>query len=109
MARQGTYLGTLEGVNHLDLVGWISTARYKWAELTGREIKFKPATFYLGVADHLARHVEGQSATEGVQDEEDRTDGSLEAAGKKPEDTTETSHAGAGVDLAESHKAEDTR
>ena len=34
-------------------------ARYKWAELTGREIKFKPATFYLGVADHLARVVEG--------------------------------------------------
>lgn len=46
-------------MNHLDLIGWINTTRYKWAELTGREIKFKPATFYLGVADHLARHVEG--------------------------------------------------
>ena len=64
---QGTYLGTLEGVNHLDLVGWINTARYKWAEFTGREIKFKPATFYLGVADHLARHVEGQTHDTGAQ------------------------------------------
>lgn len=32
---QGTYLGTLEDVNHLDLVGWINTARYKWAEIRG--------------------------------------------------------------------------
>nr|VWO94333.1 Triacylglycerol lipase [Ganoderma boninense] len=63
-ARQGTYLGTLEGVNHLDLVGWINTARYKWAEIMGREIKFKPATFYLGIADHLARVVEGQESLE---------------------------------------------
>ena len=61
---QGTYLGTLEGVNHLDLVGWINTARYKWAEIMGREIKFKPATFYLGIADHLARVVEGQGHPE---------------------------------------------
>ena len=42
------------------MIGWLNTARYKWAEFTGREIKFKPATFYLGVADHLARHVERQ-------------------------------------------------
>ena len=58
---QGTYLGTLEGVNHLDLVGWVNTARYKWAKIMGREIKFKPATFYLGIADHLARVVEEQA------------------------------------------------
>jgi len=56
---QGTYLGTLSGVNHLDLVGWINTARYKWAEMMGREIKFRPATFYLGIADMLAGEVEG--------------------------------------------------
>ncbi|KAF8477857.1 Alpha/Beta hydrolase protein [Gautieria morchelliformis] len=61
-SKWGTYLGTLENVSHLDLVGWINTARYKWAELTGREIAFKPATFYLGVADHLARVVEGQES-----------------------------------------------
>jgi triacylglycerol lipase len=58
-AKWGKYMGTLTDVNHLDLVGWINTARYKWAELTGREIKFRPATFYLGVADILAREVEG--------------------------------------------------
>ena len=40
-------------------MGWINTARYKWAELTGNEIKFKPATFYLGIADYLAKAVEG--------------------------------------------------
>ncbi|EKM61294.1 uncharacterized protein PHACADRAFT_84056, partial [Phanerochaete carnosa HHB-10118-sp] len=59
-ARWGTYLGTLEDVNHLDLVGWVNTARYKWAQIIGREIKFKPATFYLGIADHLARVAEEQ-------------------------------------------------
>ncbi|KAK1228667.1 lipase 2 [Marasmius sp. AFHP31] len=63
-AKWGKYLGTLEGVNHLDLVGWINTARYKWASMTGREIKFRPATFYLGVADMLAREVEGQANAE---------------------------------------------
>ena len=46
-------------MNHLDLVGWINTARYKWAELMGNKIKFKPATFYLGIVDHLAKAVEG--------------------------------------------------
>ena len=60
-------------MNHLDLVGWINTARYKWAEIMGREIKFKPATFYLGIADHLARVVEGQEqheTEEGAEHEE---------------------------------------
>lgn len=47
-------------MNHLDLVGWINAARYKWAEMTGRHINFRPATFYLGVADMLAERVEGQ-------------------------------------------------
>lgn len=50
---QGTYLGTLESVNHLDLVGWINQARYKFADFMGRSIPFKPGTFYLGVCDHL--------------------------------------------------------
>lgn len=53
-------MGTLENVSHLDLVGWINTARYKWAAMTGREIKFRPATFYLGIADMLAEKVENQ-------------------------------------------------
>lgn len=41
------------------MVGWTNTARYKWAEITGREIKFRPATFYLGIADWIAGEVEG--------------------------------------------------
>jgi Mn-dependent DtxR family transcriptional regulator len=49
----------LEDVNHLDLVGWVNTARYKWAELTGKSIRFKPASFYLEVAARLAEEVEG--------------------------------------------------
>lgn len=85
--QQGTYLGTLEGVNHLDLVGWINTARYKWAEIMGREIKFKPATFYLGIADHLARVVEGQEqprgAEEGEQGEADRPAPERETSGER--------------------------
>ena len=56
---QGKYLGTLEDVNHLDLVGWINVARYKLAEWAGKEIKFKPATFYLGIAHTIAEQVEG--------------------------------------------------
>lgn len=59
-SKWGTYLGTLSQVNHLDLVGWINTARYKWAEMMGKEIEFRPATFYLGIADMLAHEVEGQ-------------------------------------------------
>jgi len=72
-AKWGTYLGTLTDVNHLDLVGWINTARYKWAELRGREIQFKPATFYLGVADLLARKVEEQAPLD--EDAAERDDG----------------------------------
>ena len=30
--------------------------------MTGREIKFKPATFYLGIADMLAGEVDGVPA-----------------------------------------------
>jgi triacylglycerol lipase len=49
----------LEDVSHLDLIGWVNTARYKWAELTGKSLKFKPASFYLEVASTLAEEVEG--------------------------------------------------
>ena len=90
---QGTYLGTLEGVNHLDLVGWINTARYKWAEIMGREIKFKPATFYLGIADHLARVVEGQ--------EQHEQEAELGEGGARPEPERETSDERKGRERAE--------
>jgi hypothetical protein len=54
----------LTDVNHLDLVGWTNTARYKWAEMMGKDIKFRPATFYLEITDWLARDVEGQPPIE---------------------------------------------
>ncbi|WWC68777.1 uncharacterized protein I206_102712 [Kwoniella pini CBS 10737] len=53
-AMWGEYRGTLVGVNHLDLVGWVNTVRYTLAGWTGKPIAFKPATFYLEVADYLA-------------------------------------------------------
>ncbi|KAJ3784585.1 Alpha/Beta hydrolase protein [Lentinula aff. detonsa] len=58
-AKWGKYMGTLQNVNHLDLVGWINPARFKWAEMTGKQINFRPATFYLGIADMLAKEVDG--------------------------------------------------
>ncbi|KAG0704366.1 Alpha/Beta hydrolase protein [Suillus ampliporus] len=60
-AKWGTYLGTLSPVNHLDLVGWTNAARYTWAAIRGKEIPFKPASFYLGVADFLAGVEESES------------------------------------------------
>ncbi|KAF6766583.1 triacylglycerol lipase [Ephemerocybe angulata] len=60
LEKEGPNDGLLQHVNHLDLVGWINTARYKWAEIMGKEIEFRPATFYLGIADMLAKEVEGQ-------------------------------------------------
>ncbi|WVQ94713.1 hypothetical protein IAU59_001793 [Kwoniella sp. CBS 9459] len=53
-AMWGEYRGTLVGVNHLDLVGWVNSVRYAMAGWTGKPIAFKPATFYLEVADYLA-------------------------------------------------------
>ncbi|WVR03961.1 hypothetical protein IAU60_000960 [Kwoniella sp. DSM 27419] len=53
-AMWGEYRGTLVGVNHLDLVGWVNTVRYTLAGWTGKPIAFKPATFYMEVADYLA-------------------------------------------------------
>ncbi|KAJ4484907.1 Alpha/Beta hydrolase protein [Lentinula edodes] len=66
-AKWGKYMGTLQNVNHLDLVGWINPARFKWAEITGKQINFRPATFYLGIADMLAREVDGVVDEDGNQ------------------------------------------
>jgi len=53
-AKWGEYRGTLLGVNHLDLVGWVNQVRYALSGWTGNPIAFKPATFYLEIADYLA-------------------------------------------------------
>ncbi|KAK7064377.1 Alpha/Beta hydrolase protein [Favolaschia claudopus] len=99
-AKWGTYLGTLQGVSHLNLVGWINTAQYKWAEIMGREITFRPATFYLGIADMLAGEVEGQPPIDlkegsGAESQLERTP---MAAGNA---------AGVGVDVAEDSRGVD--
>ncbi|KAG5647563.1 hypothetical protein DXG03_008916 [Asterophora parasitica] len=70
-SKWGTYLGTLSHVNHLDLIGWINAPRYKWAEIMGKEIKFRPATFYLGVADMLAGEVDGVPKDDGSGESHD--------------------------------------
>ena len=36
----------------------------------GKEIQFRPATFYLGIADMLAREVEGQDELDPLEDGE---------------------------------------
>ncbi|KAJ6519641.1 Alpha/Beta hydrolase protein [Mycena sanguinolenta] len=102
-AKWGTYLGTLQGVSHLNLVGWINTAQYKWAEMMGREITFRPATFYLGIGDMLAGEVEGQPPMDqqkgDVSDVEMRREGSLSS--------TTGNEAGRGVDVAEDSRGVD--
>ncbi|KAJ6509348.1 Alpha/Beta hydrolase protein [Mycena vitilis] len=91
-SKWGTYLGTLTGVSHLNLVGWINPAQYKWAEMMGREITFRPATFYLGVADMLAGEVEGQPPVDRQGTEQAPTAGN---------------EAGRGVDVAEDARGVD--
>lgn len=53
-AKWGEYRGTLLGVNHLDLVGWVNQMRYMMSSLTGNPIPFKPATFYLEMVSCFA-------------------------------------------------------
>jgi hypothetical protein len=79
---QGTYLGTLQDVSHLDQVGWINAARYSWARFRGRDIAFHPATFYLSIADHLARDVDGVQPASGAI-EEDPWDASSDRGGSE--------------------------
>jgi triacylglycerol lipase len=56
--------------------------------MMGKEIKFHPATFYLGIADMLAREVEGQNQDQ--EDQHSHEDGEIE----KPK-------VGPGVELEE--------
>ncbi|KAF7339626.1 hypothetical protein MSAN_02177300 [Mycena sanguinolenta] len=102
-AKWGTYLGTLQGVSHLNLVGWINTAQYKWAEMMGREITFRPATFYLGIADMLAGEVEGQPP---INQQKGDTSG-VETRREESLPSTTGNEAGRGVDVAEDSRGVD--
>jgi triacylglycerol lipase len=48
--------------------------------MTGKEIKFRPATFYLEIADWLAREVEGQG-----KEGESEGEGGIESERKREE------------------------
>lgn len=61
----------------------------------GREIKYKPATFYLGVADHIARVAEGQAT--GLEEESEHGDPRV-----SEEEREEIREEGERVEMAES-------
>lgn len=52
-AQWGNFMGTIDGANHLDLVGWVNHARYAWSELTGRAIKVSGIYGVYGACLHL--------------------------------------------------------
>ncbi|GAO19770.1 hypothetical protein UVI_02041710 [Ustilaginoidea virens] len=55
-SRWGEYRGTLEGVNHLDLINWPNRVRWAVGRWTGAGgTGFNAVAFYLAVADMLAR------------------------------------------------------
>lgn len=73
----------------------------------GHEIKFKPVTFYLGIADHLARVVEGQGQQEGpATSGETRTEAGVCGADQGPSSkstgTTEEREERERVEMADS-------
>ncbi|KAJ6604471.1 alpha/beta-hydrolase [Mycena vulgaris] len=100
-SKWGKYLGTISGVSHLNLVGWINPAQYKWAEMMGREITFRPATFYLGIADMLAGEVEGQTAAD--KQPRDSAEDGPSCVSEQPGHShmAEGTEAGRGADVAE--------
>jgi len=50
----------------------------------GKEIKFRPATFYMGIADMLAREVEGQGSEDGERVSQDEFGVNLEESPREP-------------------------
>ncbi|SMR41799.1 unnamed protein product [Zymoseptoria tritici ST99CH_1E4] len=55
-SRWGTYKGTLNHVNHLDLINWTNRLRWYIWELTGKKKRtFNAIAFYLSIADMLAK------------------------------------------------------
>ncbi|KAI9842544.1 MAG: hypothetical protein M1837_007057 [Sclerophora amabilis] len=49
------FKGTLNGVNHLDLINWTNRVRRFVWEMTGNKRKFNGVAFYLDIADMLAK------------------------------------------------------
>ena len=72
----------------------------------GKEIKFHPATFYLGIADMLAREVEGQNQDQ--VDPHSHEDGEIEKPKVGPGVELED-HPGRSSTKGEEHKAASPR
>jgi len=54
-SMHGQYQGTLRGVSHLHLIGWVSAAQNAWRDLVGKRRVFEPAAFYLQICEDLAK------------------------------------------------------
>lgn len=54
-AQWGTYLGTINNCDHLDLINWTNRLRYHWYRLTGQKPSFNALAFYLHISDGLAK------------------------------------------------------
>ncbi|CAN8105808.1 unnamed protein product [Discula destructiva] len=54
-ARWGSYKGTLEGVNHLDLINWTNRLRWTIRRWMGEPEPFNAVAFYLQIADMLEK------------------------------------------------------
>ncbi|KIW19286.1 hypothetical protein PV08_03580 [Exophiala spinifera] len=54
-SRWGEYMGTLDGVTHLDLINWTNRIKRLAARLGIVTERFNAVAFYLGVADMLAK------------------------------------------------------
>lgn len=54
-AHWGKYVGTLNGVDHLDLINWTNSARKVVDRMLGEKEKFNANALYLDIADHLAK------------------------------------------------------
>ncbi|ODV95183.1 hypothetical protein PACTADRAFT_49931 [Pachysolen tannophilus NRRL Y-2460] len=55
-SKWGKYLGTLENVDHLDLINWTNTIRKYYSEaILGEKPKFNAVALYLDIIDNLAK------------------------------------------------------
>lgn len=56
LARWGQYLGTLEGVDHLDLINWSNKLRAEYHRVVlGKQAPFNPLALYLDIAEQLSK------------------------------------------------------
>lgn len=54
-AKWGEYIGTIDGVDHLDLVNFTNLVQYNLARLVGRPRPFNAIALYLHITDMLAK------------------------------------------------------